>query len=171
MKPGDNRLPDPRAGPTPDETDTHDLAEVESRLRAMSLAAPSARLEARVRRVLARPRPGERLRGACLAAAAIIAVVIGISPLLVHRTTVVSHPAPRVVVGHGSPAVARPLRVERDALRVADNGVVAYAGNVPVRGYRCQAVRQIWYFDARQGRRLCVTIPTDQLVLVPVRPF
>ena len=171
MKPGDNRLPDQRAGSTPDETDTHDLAEVESLLRAMPLAAPSARLEARVRRVLARPRPGERLRGACLAAAAIIAVVIGISPLLVHRTTDVSRPAPRIVMGHGSPAVARPLRVERDAVRIADDGIVAYAGNVPLRGYRCRAVRQIWYFDARQGKRLYVTVPTDRLVLVPVRSF
>jgi len=130
MKPSDNRLPDQRAGPTPDETDTHAHAEVGSLLRAMPLAAPAARLEARVRRVVARPRPGERLRGACVAAAAIIAVVIGTMPLLLRRDRALptDRPGPGAVakVGHGIAAVPRPLRVERDAVRVADeNGATA----------------------------------------------
>ena len=174
MKPDDNRWPDRRAGPTPREPDYGELAEVESLLREMPLAGPSGRLEAKMSSALTRPGAQARLRSAWVAAAAAIALAIGTMPLLLHHDRAPSTgdrvPGAVAAVGVAIP-MPRPLRIERDAVRVADKGIVAFAGSVPVRGYRCQSLRQIWYFDPKQHKQLCVTIPADRLVLLPVRAF
>lgn len=174
MKPDENPWPNRRAGPTPREPDDGELAEIESLLRRMPLAAPSRRLDARMYSELARPRAKARLRSAWVAAAAVITLAIGTMPLLFHHdrapSTGVRVPGGVAAVGVTIPK-PRPLRVERDAVRVADKGIVAVAGSVPVHGYLCQSLRQIWYFDPKQHKQLCVTIPADRLVLLPVRAF
>jgi hypothetical protein len=39
-----------------------------------------------------------------------------------------------------------------------------------LQGYRYESVRQVWYVDSG-GKKLCVTIPRERVVLVPVRSF
>lgn len=174
MRSDDNQWPAGGAGPAPDENEGAELAEIESLLRRMPLAAPSRHLELGISSVLARPRAQARLRSAWVAAAAVITLAIGTTPLLFHHgrapSTGLHVPGAVASVGVAIP-MPRPLRVERDAVRVADKGIIAFAGSVPVRGFRCQSVRQIWYFDPKQHKQLCVTIPADRLVLLPVRAF
>ena len=150
-----------------------DDADTEPLLRNMRLSEPSAELDRRVLRTLARPSPAERLRTACLLAAAILALaIIGTVPLLLHRQTG-PHRTASSTQGVRTAAAdpGRRLRIERDTACVGDGGIVGYAGSMPVRGYRYQSVRQIWYFDPVSHRRLSVTVPRDQLVLVAVHPF
>ena len=65
----------------------------------------------------------------------------------------------------------RPLRIERQIARVSDDGVIGTANGVPVQLYRYRALRQVWYFDPHTGKKLQVTVPQNEWVLVPVRTF
>jgi hypothetical protein len=148
--------------------------EIEHSLKRLVLRSPSPELEAKVWRTLRRPRAVGRLRTACFAIAASVAVAAGSVPLLAHylratsvKTVVDSRSQPPA---HVTPA-SGPLRVERQIARVSDDGVIGTANGVPVQLYRYRALRQVWYFDPRNGKKLQVTVPQSEWVLVPVRTF
>jgi hypothetical protein len=148
--------------------------EIEHALKRLVLRSPSPELDAKVSRDLRRPRTSSRLRTACLAIAAAVAVAGGSIPLLTHYLRA----APiKTVVDRRSLPPARlkpasgPLRVERQIARVSDDGVIGTANGVPVQLYRYRALRQVWYFDPHTGKKLQVTVPQNEWVLVPVRTF
>jgi hypothetical protein len=149
-----------------------DLSGLESLVRGVRLAPPSRRLDARIWRLLegARPKPwrGTALTG--LAAAIVLAVLWSGWLYRSHRSAAPRGGGPLPIEPTPVASVAHPLRIERDASRLADHGIVGFAGKVPVRGYGVQSVRQVWYVDS-SGKRLCVTVPTERLVLVPVHAF
>ena len=153
------------------EDDPREL-QFEMGLRRLPLRGPSRELDARIARLVRSVPRHHRGRPLLLAVAASIAVAMGTVPILVHRQPTI--PPPPVVRG---PAVTLPrpaagaLRVERQVARVADDGVIGTANGVPVQLLHYRAVRQIWYFDPHTGNKLQVTVPRDQVVLVPVRTF
>lgn len=162
----------PNAAKDPPEPIDH---EIELLLAGMPLRPPSSRLDARVWRVLNELCPVRRLHGLSLRIAAAAAIVLGAALLLVHN---LRPPGPSELTRITPAAQVRPtavslnrLRVERDARRLLDRGIIGFQGDVPIRAYRYQSVRQIWYFDPKSKTRLAVTVPQDQLVLVPVRTF
>lgn len=146
--------------------------ELELLLRRMPLAPPSAQLDQRIWQLRCALIRIARIRAAIIGIAAAITLLVGLTLLVHHRlgikqqATNKTSPAPLVPVVN----VSRPLRIERNGARVADEGIVGFAGRTPLHGYRYESVRQIWYVDP-QGRRLCVTIPDQRVVLVPVHPF
>ena len=147
-------------------------AEFESLLRQMPLAPPSKRLDMRMRELLRPPLRIARFRAAIVGVAAAIVLLVGLA-LIVHQRfgtnqTASNKASPAPVVPIVS--ISRPLRIERNGATMADAGIVGFAGQTPLHGYRYESVRQIWYVD-QQGRRLCVTIPDRRIVLVPVHPF
>jgi hypothetical protein len=149
-----------------------DLGGLESWVRGVRLAPPSRRLDASIWRLLEEARPklwrGTALTG--LAAAIVLAVVWGGLLYRSHQAAAPRNGEPLPVTPMPVASVAHPVRIERDASRLADHGIVGFAGKVPLRGYGVQSVRQVWYVDS-SGKRLCVTVPTERLVLVPVRAF
>ena len=149
-------------------------ADIEPSLKRLVLRSPSSQLDAKVWRNLGRSRASSRLRVACLAIAAAIAVAAGAVPLLVRYL----HAIPARAVVDGRPhapahmaAAPGPLRIERQIARITDNGVIGTANGVPVQLYRYRALRQVWYVDPHTGKKLQVTVPQNQWVLVPVRTF
>ena len=146
--------------------------EIELALRRLPLRTPSDHLDAQIAGVLGANRTRRR-PSLLLAVAAAVAVALGTVPLVLNhppqpsrRPLVegpVDQPAPRSTAG--------PLRVERQFARISDDGVIGTAHGVPVQLLRRTAVRQIWYFDPHTGKKLQVTIPRDQTILVPVRTF
>ena len=148
--------------------------EVERMLGRMSLKRPSARLDERVRHALTPHGPGGWFTAGALSAAAAAAVVLFALPIL-HRRPAAITPSVQID-GPGVSPVAltdapRRLRVEQDAAGVEDDGIVARVNGVPLREYRCRALRQVWYFDAKRQTRLAVTVPVEQVVIVPIRTF
>lgn len=162
--------PDPFDG----ADDATEREPIESLLKRMPLRKPAGRLDVRVSRALACGRQRPRLTAFKAAAAA--AVIIGTASLMLHRHRTDS---PSGISLNDSGARAHPvagiaerrLRVERDAQRLWGGGIIGFQGGVPMRGYRYQAVRQIWYFDPQHKTRLAVTVPQEQFVLVPIRTF
>ena len=159
--------------PGPPESEVQpELSGLESLIRGVRLAPPSRRLDARIWRVLEEARPklwrGTALTG--LAAAILFAVVWGGWLYRSHPPAGPGGVEPPPVAPTPVVSIAHPLRIERDASRLADHGIVGFAGKVPLHGYGVQSVRQVWYVDS-SGKRLCVTVPTERLVLVPVRAF
>jgi len=143
-------------------------------LRQMRLARPPARLDRRVWSAMVGRRGGVQGLVTVIAAAAAVIVLAG--PLVLHRfqrsyVARIDAPDRPSIVRMVAATSSRPLRVERDASRLADRGIVGFSGNVPLHGYRRECVRQIWYFDAKRRSYLCVTVPREQVVLVPVHPF
>ena len=162
--------PDPPGGPE----DAADEQRIESLLRRMPLRQPTTKLDARVSRALAAP--PQILHFAAFKAAAAAAIVVGAALLMLQRHAIT--PGPEVsrsdsgVHRHSTALVMESrLRVERDAQRLTGGAIIGFRGGVPVRGFRYQAVRQIWYFDPQRKTRLAVTVPQDQFVLVPVHTF
>lgn len=149
-----------------------DFAELESLVRGLPLATPSRQLETRICRLLEDARlklwRGTALTG--LAAAIVLVVLWGGWLYRPHRSTATKAGGPLPIQPTPVASLARPLRIERDASSLADRGIVGFAGKVPLHGYRVQSVKQVWYVDP-SGKSLCVTVPTDRLVLVPVHTF
>lgn len=148
--------------------------ELERLLQSMPLARVPDRLDQRVRLALAAGRPAGWFAVGALSATAAAAVIAFSLPLL--RREVPSHVLTPAQVGLVKPVIASAhpiarLRVERDAERIDDAGIVGRVDGVPLRGIRRQAVRQIWYYDSERHVRLSVTVPDDQFVVVPVRAF
>ena len=149
-----------------------DSTELESLIRAVPLKAPPRQLDARVWQLLEHSR-ANLWRGTMLTGlAAAIAFLIVWSGWLYHRHASGSPIASRSaeVTATAVASASRPLRIERDASTLADGGIVGFAGKIPLHGYRVRDVRQIWYVDPN-GKRLCVTVPTERVVLVPVHTF
>jgi len=129
-------------------------------------------LDARIWRLLEESRP-KLWRGTALTGlAAAIALAVLCSGWLYHSHPSAAPPGRDPLPLKPTPviSVAHPLRIERDASSLADRGIVGFAGSVPLHGYGLHSVRQVWYVDS-SGKRLCVTVPTERLVLVPVHPF
>src|SRR5207245_6091616 len=101
------------------------------------------------------------------------AMAVGMIPVRLNRTLQrANEPVAQGRVDQpAAPRPAHPLRVERQVARVADDGVIGTANGVPVQLLHYSAIRQIWYFDPRTGKKLQVTVPRDQAFLVPVRTF
>jgi hypothetical protein len=179
--PGDDALP-------PDEEGLRGLDEVleiESLLRRMPLRRPGAALEGRV--LSACRRPVVRRRIGWAAAAALVAAA-GAAPLVTHLLTRGDHtggttattggvrdkgPLP-VDAPPGIPPPARPgpVRIERTlAGGFSSDGVVGVADHAPLHRYRRVAVRQVWIIDPKTGKRMAVSIPREEVVLVRVEPF
>lgn len=149
--------------------------EVEQMLGRIPLTRPSARLDQRVRNALTPRGPGGWFAVGALSSAAAAAIILFALPAL-HRHPTEAPPPPDQVAGPAiSPlALAAPpprLRVEQDAAGIEDDGIVAHIDGVPLREYRCRALRQVWYFDSRRQTHLAVTVPVEQVVIVPVRTF
>ena len=71
-----------------------------------------------------------------------------------------------------APTPQRPVRIERTlAGGFSSDGVVGVAGDAPLHRYRRRSVRQVWIVDPATGKRLAVTLPRDEVVLVRVEPF
>lgn len=167
-------------GNQPDEVDPlADAAdaEIEQLLRRMPLARPSRRLDERVRLALVPRGPAGWFAVGALSAAAAAAAVIVVGLPLLHGghnrvsalpTSSQGVPISPVVSSNEPPAR---LRVESDAARVDDAGIVGRLDGVPLHGYHVRQVRQIWYYDAQRETRLSVTVPVDQVVVVPVHTF
>jgi hypothetical protein len=147
-----------------------DDTELELLIGNLPLAPPSRQLDVRVARTLERSRQRPRLAPLIgLAAAVVLAAAIGWK-VLSRPTVNSSHavaPAPLAVTPAG---FSRPLRIEQNQARLADHGIVGFAGSTPLRGFHVHGVKQIWYVDP-DGKRLCVTVPTDRVVLVPIQTF
>lgn len=162
----------------PDESDPLTDAidrEVEQLLRRMPLARPSSRLDERVRLALTPRSPAGWFAVGALSAAAAAAVFLFGLPMLHHENGHVSVLPPQQIVP-AMPAVSSTdeparLRVESDAARVDDAGIVGRLDGIPLRGYHVQQERQIWYYDPQRHTRLFVTIPDDRVVVVPVQAF
>jgi hypothetical protein len=159
--------------PDPPESEVQPgLTELESLVRGVPLAPPSRQLDARIWRLLENARPklwrGTALTG--LAAAIVLAVLWSGWLYRPHRAAVPQAGETLPIKPTPVDSVSRPLRIERDASMLADRGIVGFAGKVPLHGYRVQSVRQVWYVDS-SGKRLCVTVPSERLVLVPVHTF
>lgn len=151
-------------------------ADIEPMLLKLMLRRPTAELDARVWRMLTRPTAMGRLRMAWLGAAAAIAIASATAPLMLRHARITA--VPGNITMHGpsegkphAPPARRPLLVERQIARVADDGVIGTANGVPVQLYRYQSVRQVWYFDPTTGKKLRVTVPRNAMVLVAVRTF
>jgi hypothetical protein len=145
-------------------------AEMESLIRALPLASPSQELDLRIARTLKASRRRWRLAPlAGLAASVALAAAIGwkILPRSSSNPPTPITPAPLPI----TPAsFARPLRIEQNQVRLTDRGIVGFAGATPLRGFHVHGMKQIWYVDPA-GKRVCVTVPTDRVVLVPVQTF
>jgi len=149
-------------------------SEMELALGRLSLRSPSPELDQRLAKLLSSSRPRERTRSVLFAAAASVAIALGTVPLILHHRwnstermlvqTPVVQPAP-------SRPARSPLRVERQFARVSDNGIVGTDHGVPLQLLHYIAVRQIWYFDPRTGKKLQVTVPEDEAFLVPIQTF
>jgi hypothetical protein len=149
-----------------------DFTELESLIRRVPPAVPSRQLDARIWRLLEHARP-KLWRGTVLTglAAAILFLIVWSGWLYHPRKDGTPHALePSGIKPTPVASLSRPLRIERNASTTADRGIVGFAGTVPLHGYRVQSVKQIWYVDTN-GKRLCVTVPTERLVLVPVRTF
>lgn len=168
----------------PDEADPladAAAAEIEQLLRRMPLARPSRRLDERVRLALVPRGPAGWFAVGALSAAAAAAAVIVVGLPLLHgghdRVSALSTSpqgapiSPVVSSVVSSNELPARLRVESDAGRVDDAGIVGRVDGVPLHGYHVRRVRQIWYYDAQRDTRLSVTVPVDQVVVVPVQTF
>jgi hypothetical protein len=148
-------------------------ADIQELLGRMPLARPPSRLDDRVRFALLRGQGRWIALGAFTSAAAALVAVGVLLPR--HSSTEIS---PLVSAGAGSHALSASasilpsrLRIERDTERVEDAGIVARLNGVPVREIHYRAQKQVWYYDAKRGTQLSVTVPVDRVVIVPVRTF
>jgi hypothetical protein len=162
-----------------------EVLEIESLLRRMPLRRPRAALDGRV--LSACRRPVVRRRAWWAAAAAALVAGAGAAPLVTHLLTRgdatgtaaaatgrvrADIPAQVGVPPRLPPAPARPLRIERTlAGGFSSDGVVGVADHAPLHRYRRLSVRQMWIIDPRTGKRMAVSIPREEVVLVRVEPF
>lgn len=153
------------ANPLPDE--------FEAMLRATPLRPPTSRLDALVRARLSRQSTAVWLKWAAVSAAAIIVLAITVIPAVVRHTPshplsqAINHPATHPVAGTPPP----PLWVESRQVRIKDDGVVGFASGVPLQRFRRQTLRQIWVIDPARSTRVSVSIPQEQVVVLPLHAF
>jgi hypothetical protein len=183
--PGGDHLPAGEAG----LRGIDEVLEIESLLRRMPLRRPGAALDGRVLSACRRPIVRRRLWWA--AAAALVAAA-GAGPIVGHLLTqrerpgdtsqTTRHLAPAGGEGAAQnpvrpepappPARAQPVRIERTlAGGFNSDGVVGVADHAPLHRYRRLSVRQMWIIDLKTGKRMAVTIPREEVVLVRVEPF
>jgi hypothetical protein len=179
---------DGRPGTSPADPE---LGRIEVLLRRMPLRRPGRPLDDRVRRVVRRRRWFERSRVVGLLLAAVVAVAVGAAPLLrrlipAATPPVATRPVPagrdgtdpakgqaplRTAAQEGENGPSGPVRVERTITHVADDGVVGQMADVPLQRFRRQSVRQVWLVDPQTGGRTAVTIPTEEILVVRLRPL
>jgi hypothetical protein len=64
------------------------------------------------------------------------------------------------------------VRIERRTVgRVSPEGVVDVSGEGAVQRYRREGVRQIWLVDPESNRRVDMSMPVKDTVLVRVEPY
>jgi hypothetical protein len=171
--------------------DADDVRDLESLLRRMPLRPPGAALDRRVLATCRRPATRRRLMWAAAAAAVIVAA--GAAPIVTYRLTrrawdssamTLRHDPPAATIASGrgpqttiapaarAAASAGPVRIERTLSGgFSSDGVVGVADRAPLQRFRRLSIRQVWIVDPRNGTRVAVTIPREEVVLVRVQPF
>jgi hypothetical protein len=164
----------------PHEQDNSDaeFAEVEVMLRQVPLRRASAALDGRIAAACHRWRTVPRL-WLVAAAAALVTVTAGAWALLEHAakrssnktqiTRVENSPKPGST---GTTAVSKPVSMVRTYGGIARDGIVGrLADGQPVERIRRQTVRQILILDPQRGTRLSISVPHEDVFVVPVRTF
>jgi hypothetical protein len=161
-----------------------DVLEIEALLRRMPLRRPGAALDGRVLSACRRPLVRRRLWWAAAALVAAAAAAPIVAHLLTHGerpgdTSRTAGHLPPAGTARGAqlpapppPARARAVRIERTlAGGFSSDGVVGVADRAPLHRYRRLSVRQMWLIDPKTGKRMAVSIPREEVVLVRVEPF
>jgi hypothetical protein len=168
-------LPDPMEDQIPSPCD------LEAVLRQAPLRQPSSGLDARVARSLARRATSRAARPLWMGMAALLAVGVGLWPMLALRgekprprstPSTESHWSVVPIPLAGRPgAAAVPLFIQQTRCRVCEAGTLNFADGNPVRFYRKRSIRNIWIINPDNGQRTAITIPTDELLARPIQPF
>jgi len=161
--------------------DDPELGEIERLLSDLPLREPSGTLDRRVRRMVRASSLLEKARLIGLGAAAMLALGLGIQPLLPHRGTSPTpapdrsiKPAPIKLLTTGEKKSAqpdRPLMVRYTNSHVADDGIVGFVGSTPLQRLRRHSVQQVWLIDPKTGAHVAVTVPRDEVVVRKVQTF
>lgn len=161
--------------------DDPELWEIERLLTDLPLREPSAMLDYRVRRMTRSSPWLEKARLIGLGAAAMLALGLGIQPLLPHGGTSVTQPkggsptpTPIQLLKTGEQKAStpdRPLLVRYTNSHVADDGIVGFVGSTPLQRLRRHSVQRMWLIDLKTGARVGVTVPRDEVVVRKVQAF
>jgi hypothetical protein len=160
--------------------DDPELWEIERLLIDLPLREPSPMLDRRVRRMVRAGAWLEKARLIGLGAAAMLALGLGVQPLLPHRT-----PSAPVAPGGTQPKPIKllttaektssqpdhPLLVRYTNSHVSDDGIVGFVGSTPLQRLRRHSVQQLWLIDPKTGARVAVTVPRDEVVVRKVQTF
>ena len=141
--------------------------EIENLLGRMPLREPPPSLDNRVlgrrhrrRRILYRSLAG----GALTAAAAALIVGFALSGGDGDRVAQDNPPAPTQATARAKPAA--PVRIERNWSTVAYEGVVVPDRRLPLRKFRRQVLEHVQWVDKSRGRRMEMTVPHDEVILI-----
>ncbi len=156
---------------------------LEELLRRQTLDEPSGHLDRRVRRLLRTRRArlawapwGRPAAVAAALAAGLLAMLywmgrptpekpggpvpLGVAADVAADVAAVKHSAGRDV------ASAHPVRLEYRRSVLVDGGLIVLEDNTPVRQYRCQTIRRLFWHDPAQNIRIQADVPCEQVVWV-----
>lgn len=107
--------------------------------------------------------------GFAMAAAALVAVVLGAGIFNMRRTTSISSPPlmPPARVAAASPFV--PVEQVTES-RTVDEGTVVF-NDAPVRQVRRQVRQTMQWYDPQQNANIEITVPREQVVYVGLQPY
>jgi hypothetical protein len=161
--------------------DDDGLAEIEATLRQMPLRPPPASLD---RRVTAACHPWRgRLRWlAPVAAAALLAIALGswgwyyasrqhgVKPIV--QSDQQHNPADTRPTVAAAVASLSPISITRTYGGLTRDGIIGKtATGQPVERIRRQTVRQVLIVDPKRGTKVSITMPQEDVFVVPVRTF
>jgi len=165
-----------------------EMQEIESLLRKLPLRRPSVELDGRVMSEITHRNyfPWR------MAAAAAVVFAVGTTVILsrnvwkpwttlhinVARTNTAVPRSPEVPMAMAAPATDDAslysngaMRVQRTLAAMSNDGLVERTGDTPVQVFRCQTVKQIFFFDPEHNSRMSVTVPVERVVMIPVQSF
>jgi hypothetical protein len=166
-----------------DEQEDDGLAEIQAMLRHLPLRPPPPPLD---RRVTAACHPWRRRLRWASAAAAILALALGSwtwhHASRRHADTPIAKSLdrrmPAVAVADTRPAGAaivaslNPISITRTYGGISRDGIIGKtASGRPVERIRRQTVRQVLIVDPKRGTKVSITMPQEEVLVVPVRTF
>jgi hypothetical protein len=154
-----------------------EFAEVEAMLRQVPLRRPPARLDGRIA-AACRPFSAMQRLWLVTTAAALVAVTAGAWAVLEHAGKQASN-KPQITrietgpkAGSTSAAALKPVSVVRTYGGIARDGVIGHlADGQPVQRIRRQTIQQILIVDPQRGTRVSISVPREDVFVVPVRTF